>query len=169
MQGNRFAGVLDDKGAIGDLGLQNSPGAFEEQESVVVRGGASVQVQRGALGGVLVDQVLGLGLANRDAVEGHIEIDGVGTGHEAVIGNDLDASFAGFVNSGASSSSVLRADDQDFDALGQQRFDVGFFFGGIALAEHDLSAETSGFESISETGFVLDPAGFVLGRKNDTD
>ena len=36
LQGNRFAGVLDDEGAISDLGLQDVPGAFEEEEGVVI-------------------------------------------------------------------------------------------------------------------------------------
>ena len=46
LQANRFAGVLDDEGAISDLGLQHVPGAFEEQEGVVVGGSAGIQVQR---------------------------------------------------------------------------------------------------------------------------
>ena len=70
-----FAGVLDHEGAVGDLGLQDVPGALEEQEGVVVGGGARVQVQRVAGAGGLVDQVLGLGCAHGDAVEGHVVVD----------------------------------------------------------------------------------------------
>ena len=65
LQGHGFAGVLDHEGAIGDLGLQHVPGAFEEQEGVVVGGSTGIQVQRVAGAGGVVDQVLGLGRPRR--------------------------------------------------------------------------------------------------------
>ncbi len=142
LQGNRFAGVLDDEGAIGDLGLQDIPGAFEEQEGVVVGGSAGIQVQRVAGAGGLVDQVLSLGFAHRNAVEGDVVVDGIGVADQAVIGDDLDAGSPGFFSSSGSSGAVLRADDEDFDALGDQGFNVGFFLGGVTLAEEDLDVVT---------------------------
>ena len=143
LEGNSFAGVLDDEGAVGDLGLQNSPGAFEEQEGVVVGGSAGIQVQRVAFAGGFVNQVLALGFTNGNAVEGHIVIDCVGVADQAVIGNDLDAGLVGFFSGSGGSGAVLRADDDDFDALGDQSFNVGFFLGGIALAEENLDGEIS--------------------------
>ncbi len=104
LQGYRFAGVLDHEGAIGDLGLQHVPGAFEEQEGVVVGGRAGIQVQRVAGAGGLVDQVLRLGFAHRDAVEGDIVIDCLGVADQAVVGDHLDAGVPGFLGGSSSGS-----------------------------------------------------------------
>ena len=46
---------------------------------------------------------------------------------------------------------------------------LALFLGGITLAEQDLDVVPGGFEGILETGFVLDPARLILGRKNDTN
>ena len=108
-------------------------------------------------------------LANRNAVEGDIVIDGIGVADQAVVGDHLDACGSGFISSGGSSGGILRADDDDFDALGDQSFNVGFFLGGIALAEEDLDGVPGSLEGIFETGFVLDPARLILGRKNNTN
>ena len=70
--------------------------------------------------------------ANGDAVEGHVVIDGVGVADQAVVGDDLDAGLAGFISGGGGGGAVLRADDEDFDALGDQRFNVRFLLGGIS-------------------------------------
>ena len=76
--------------------------------------------------------------AHGDAVEGHVVVDRVGVADQAVVGDDLDASLPGCFSGGGGGGAVLRADDQDFDALGDQGFDVGFFLGGITLAEQDF-------------------------------
>ena len=55
------------------------------------------------------------------------------------------------------------------NALGDQSFNIGFFLGGITLAEEDLDIVAGGFEGILEAGLILDPARLVLGGKNDTD
>ena len=102
--------------------------------------------------------------ANRNAVEGHIVIDGIGVADQAVIGDHLDASGSGFFSSSSSSGGVLRADDDDFDALGDQSFNVGFFLGGITLAEENLDIVPGSLEGILEAGLVLDPAWLILGR-----
>jgi hypothetical protein len=47
----------------------------------------------------------------------------------------LTPGIAGGFGGGCGSSAVVRADDQDLDALGDQGFHVGFFFGRGALAE----------------------------------
>ena len=117
----------------------------------------------------LVDQVLGLLRAHGDAVEGHVVVDGVGVADQAVVGDDLDAGLAGFVSGGGGSGAVLRADDEDFDALGDQRFDVLFFLGGRALAEEDFDFVSGGFQRVLEAGLVLDPARLILGRQDDAD
>ena len=169
MQGNGFAGVLDDEGAIGDFGLQDSPGAFEEQESVVIRGSAGIQVERVAGAGSAIDQVLGLGGANGDAVKGYVVVHRIGASDQAVVRDHFHAGFAGFFNGGGGSVTILRADDNDFDAFGDQSFNVGFLFGRIALAEENFDVVTGGGQGILEAGFVLDPARFVFGREYDTD
>ena len=107
--------------------------------------------------------------AHGDAVEGDVVVHGIGVADQAVIGDDLHAGLAGFFSSGGSGGAVLRADDEDFDALGDQSFNVRFFLGGITLAEEDLDIVTSGCQGILEAGLVLDPARFILGRQNDTN
>ena len=130
LQRHGLARVLDHEGAVGDLGLQLVPGAFEEEEGVVVGGRAGVQVQVVALGAAgLVDQVLAPGCAHGHAVEGHIVVDRIGVADQAVVGDHLDAGIARFFGRGRGSGGVLRADDQHFDALADQRFDVGLFLG----------------------------------------
>ena len=108
LQAYRFARVLDDEGAVGDLGLQHVPGALEEQEGVVVGGRASVQVQRVAGAGGLVDQVLALRFANRNAVKGHIVVDRIGVPDQPVVGDHLDARSPGFRGSSSGSGGVMR-------------------------------------------------------------
>ena len=169
LQGSGFAGILDDEGAVGDLRLQDLPGAFEEQEGIVVGGCAGIQVQRVAGAGGLVDQVLGLGGAYGIAVEGDVVVDGIGAQDQAVIGDDLDAGLLGFFGGGRGGSAVLRGEDQDLDALGQQRFDVGLLLGGIALAEENLDGHACGAEQVLKAGLVLNPAGLILGGEHDAD
>ena len=60
-------------------------------------------------------------------------------------------------------STALRADDQNFDALFQQCFDIRFLLGGIALAEENFNIVASSLERLLETGLILDPARFIFG------
>ena len=108
-----FAGVLDDEGAISDLGLQHVPGAFEEDEGVVVGGGTSIEIERvaGAFG--VVNQVLGLLGTNSQAVEGDVVIDGIGVTDQTVVGNDAYTSGFGCVGGGGSGRAILRGDDDE--------------------------------------------------------
>ena len=145
LEGDGFAGVLDDEGAVGDLGLDLLPGAFEEDEGVVVGGGAGIEIQRVALGGAgLLDQVLAPGRADGHAVEGHIVIDRIGVADQAVVGDDLHACGLRFFGGGRSRRGVLRADDDHLDALADQRFDVRLFLGAVALAEQTARSPPSG-------------------------
>ena len=66
-------------------------------------------------------------------------------------------------------ATALRADDENFDAFGQQRFDVRFLLGGITLAEENFDFIAGSFERFLETCLILDPAGFILGWKYDPD
>ncbi len=138
LEGDGLVGVPYDEGAVGDLGLEDAPGAGEEDEGVVVGGGAGVQVEVVALAGGLADEELTPRLAYGEAVEGHVVVDGVGAEDEAVIGDDLDACGAGLVGGGGGSGSVLRADYDYLGAGGDQRLDVGLLLGGVALGEEDL-------------------------------
>ena len=169
LQGNRFAGVLDDEGAVGDLGLQDIPGAFEEQEGVVVGSRPGVQVERVAGAGGFVDQVLGLGGAHGDAVEGHVVVYGLGVEDQAVVGDDLDPGGMGGFGCSCGCGAIMRGEDEDLDAFGDQVFDVGLFLGRVTLAEEDLDLVAGGIESFLEAGLILDPAGFVPGRQYDTN
>ena len=149
--------------------MEDVPGAFEEEEGVVVGGSAGVQVQGVAFTFSVVHQVLTLGGANRDGVEGDIVVDCVGVGDQAVVRDNLHAGSTGGFRGGGGSGAVMRADNQDFDTLGNQGFNVLLFLGGIALAEQDFHAVAGFLKSIFEAGFILDPAGFILGRQNNTD
>ena len=107
--------------------------------------------------------------ANCDAVKGHIVINRIGVADKPVVGNDLDACFPGGLCGGSGSGAVVRADDENLDALGDQIFNIRFFLGGITLAEENLNIVTRGRERILEPRLVLYPSRLVLRRKNDTD
>ena len=169
LEADSLAGVLDDEGAIGDLGLQDSPGALEEQEGVVVGGGTSIQIERISRAGGMIDQVLGLSSAYRNTVEGDIVVNRSGVEDQAVVGDDLDACCVGFVSGGSGSGTILRAYDEHFDTLSDQRFYVGFLCGGTALAEENLDGVTGGLEGIVEPGLVLNPSWLIFGRQNNTN
>ena len=167
MQGFRFAGVLDHECAIGDLWLQHIPCTFEEQEGIVVRGSTRIEVQRVTGTSGIIDQVLCLGFTHGYTVERHIVIYSLGVEDQAIIGNNLDARGTSGFGSRGSGSTIVRGQDQDFDALGDQGLNIRLLHGGVALAEQDFDVITGGFECFAETGFVLDPARLVLGRQND--
>ena len=94
-EGFGFAGVLDDEGAIGNLGLQYVPGALEEDEGVVVGSSARIEIERVAGATGIVNQVLGLLGTNSQAVEGDVVVDGVGVTNQTVVGDDAYASVLG--------------------------------------------------------------------------
>jgi N-acetylglucosamine kinase-like BadF-type ATPase len=73
-----------------------------------------------------------------------------------------------FISGGRGSSTILRADDENFDALGDQSFDIGLLRGGVALAEEDLDGVARRLEGVAEAGLILDPAGLILGGQNHT-
>ena len=112
---------------------------------------------------------MSLGSAHGEAVEGDVVVHSLGVADQAVVGNDLDPGGARFLSGRGGGGAVLRADDQDFNALRDQSFDVGLFLGGIALAEEDLNFVTGGGKSVLEAGLILDPARFVLRGKYDAD
>ena len=117
----------------------------------------------------MVNQVLTLELAYLNTVEGDVVVDGSGIADQAVVRDDLDASGMGFVSCSGSCGGILRADHDDLDASRDQRFNVGFFFGGITLAEEDLYVVPGSGEGVIETGLILDPAGLILGGEHHTD
>ncbi len=169
LQGHRLAGVDDVEGAVGDLGLQHVPGAFEEQEGVVVRGRTGVQVQRIAFPAGLVHQVLALGLAYCDAVKGDVVVHRIRLADQAVVGDHLHPGVVGGLGGCRGGGRVLRRDDDHLDALGDQVLHVGQLSGRVALAEQDLDVYAHLVERILETGLILDPAGFIPGRQDDAN
>ena len=169
LEGNSFGRVGDDESAIGDLGLENIPGAFEEEEGIVVGGSAGIQIKGIAGTGGIVDQVLSLGSANGDAVEGDVEVYGLGVADQAVIGDDLYAGSAGGFSGGTSGSAILGGKDDDFDTIGNEGFNVGLFLGGVALAEEDLNVVAGSCQGFGEAGFILHPAWFVFCGEDNAD
>ena len=59
--------------------------------------------------------------------------------------------------------------DDDLDAPGDQVFDVGSFFGGVAFTEEDLDLVTGLVKGFLETGLILDPARFFTGWQNNAN
>ncbi len=99
------------------LGWRTDQRAGEEDEGVVVGGGAGIQIEVVALAGGLAHEELAPRGADGEAVEGDVVVDRVGVEDEPVIGYDLDAGGARLFGGGGGSSSVLRADDDDLGAL----------------------------------------------------
>ena len=168
-EGGGLAGIADDEGSVGDLGLEHFPGAFEEEEGVVVGSGARIEVEVVAFAFGVLHEVIAPGHADLDGVERDIIVHGSRVADEAVIGDDFHARFVGFVRRGGRGRPVLRADDEDFYSLGDQGFYVGFFLCRIALAEEDFGADAGSLERVHEPCLVLDPAGFILRGQDDAD
>ena len=101
-------------------------------------------------------------------VEGNIIVHRIGVGDQAIVGDDLYAGFSSFFNCGGGSVAVLRADDEDFNALGKEGFHVLFFLGGRTLAEEELDLIAGFIQRVAETSFILHPARFVFGGQYDT-
>src|SRR5487761_2673598 len=74
-----------------------------------------------------------------------------------------------FVNSRSSGGGILRGNDQNLDALADQRFNIGFLFGRVALTEENLNLVAILCQSSLEAGLILEPARLILGRQNDTN
>ncbi len=149
--------------------MQLVPRALEEQEGVIVRSRAGVQVQIVARARSHVNQVLAPGLAHSDAVEGHIVIHRSRVADEAVVRNDLDARFIGRISGSGSGSAVMGANDEDFDPLSNQGFDVFLFLRGRTLAEQNLDFVTRGLQRIAEARLILNPARLVFSGEHNTD
>ena len=130
------------------LGCSTSPGAFEEQEGVVVGGGAGIQVQRVAGAGGVVDQVLGLSFADRDAVEGHVVVDCVRVEDQAVVGDHLDAGRS-LASSAAAAAAVPSCGQMMITLTPWEIKDstLCFLHGRIALAEQDLDIDAGGLRT----------------------
>ena len=66
-------------------------------------------------------------------------------------------------------TSILRANDEDFDAFAYEGFNVGLFLAGIALAEQNFCTEAGALEGVLESGLILNPSWLILGRKYYAD
>ena len=162
--------VLNHKGSVSNLGLEHAPGALEEDKRVVVGSRAGVQVQGDAVArrGV-VYQILTLSRADRKAVECHIVINRVRTGDQPVISNNGHTGSLGRFNGSCGSSTVLRADNQHGNSLGDQRLNVCLFSRGRTLAEHDLVSESGIAQDGLKLCLILQPSGLILGRQHDAN
>ena len=107
MELHGFGGILDHEGAVRDLGLEDAPGAGEEDEGVVVGGGPGVEVEVILLARGLADEELAPGGPDGEAVEGDVVVYGGRAEDEAVVGYDLDASGPGLVGGGGGAGSIL--------------------------------------------------------------
>ena len=88
---------------------------------------------------------LALQLADADVVEGHVEVE-VAVFDEAVVGDDGDAGVVRELHGLSHGVAIVRGDDDDLDAFGDERLHVGHLADVVAVrALHfDLRAEGGG-------------------------
>ena len=169
LQGHRFVGVDDVERPIGDLRLQHVPRPLEEQEGVVVRCRARVQVQRVVRPRGVVHQVLRLGLAHRHAVECHVVVNRLRLPDQPVVADDPHPGVPRCFRSRCRRRRVVWRDDDHFHAPRDQVLNVGQLSRRIALAEQNLDLVASFRERVPESGLVLDPPRLFPRRQDHAD